>query len=290
MLALVLQIPRRMTFVVGLLLLSLVVSLALGGCGGGNELILASTTSTRDSGLFDQLIPEFERQTDYNVKTIAVGSGAALKMGERGDADVLLVHSPEAEEELMAAGHGVDRRLVMYNDFVIVGPSSDPAGVRGMESATQALQAIADKGSLFISRGDESGTHRRELGLWNGAGLDPSGRSWYQEAGVGMGEALMIASNKAAYTLSDRGTYVRLSERLSLDVLVEGDPGLLNIYHVIRVNPERHSGLKVEGAKAFADFLVSAETQEMIGTFGVEEFGQPLFIPAAGQDEETLGQ
>lgn len=290
MLALVLQMPRPMTFVVGLLLLSLVVSLALGGCGGGNELILASTTSTRDSGLFDELIPEFERQTDYNVKTIAVGSGAALKMGERGDADVLLVHSPEAEEELMAAGHGVDRRLVMYNDFVIVGPSSDPAGVRGMESATQALQAIADKGSLFISRGDESGTHRRELGLWKGVGLDPSGRSWYQEAGVGMGEALMIASNKAAYTLSDRGTYVRLSERLSLEVLVEGDPELLNIYHVIRVNPERHSGLKVEGAKAFADFLVSAETQEMIGTFGVEEFGQPLFIPAAGQDEETLGQ
>lgn len=290
MLATVLQMPRWMTFVVGLLLLSSVVSLSLAGCGGGNELILASTTSTRDSGLFDELIPEFERQTDYNVKTIAVGSGAALKMGERGDADVLLVHSPEAEEELMAAGHGVDRRLVMYNDFVIVGPSSDPAGVKGMESATQALQAIADKGSLFISRGDESGTHRGESSLWKGVGLDPSGRSWYQEAGVGMGEALMIASNKAAYTLSDRGTYVRLSERLSLDVLVEGDLGLLNIYHVIRVNPERHSGLKVEGAKAFADFLVSPETQEMIGTFGVEEFGQPLFIPAAGQDEETLGQ
>ncbi len=278
---------RRWIWMGPLVVLAILVAV---GCGGGNELILASTTSTRDSGLFDELIPEFERQTDYNVKTIAVGSGAALKMGERGDADVLLVHSPEAEEEFMAAGHGVDRRLVMYNDFVIVGPSSDPAGVRGMESATQALQAIADKGSLFISRGDESGTHRRELGLWKGSGLDPSGRSWYQEAGVGMGEALMIASNKAAYTLSDRGTYVQLSKRLSLDVLVEGDPGLLNIYHVIRVNPERHSGLKVEGAKAFADFLVSPETQEMIGTFGVEEFGQPLFIPAAGQDEETLGQ
>jgi tungstate transport system substrate-binding protein len=278
-----------MTFAVGLLLLSFVLLLSLSGCGG-KILILASTTSTRDSGLFDELIPEFERQTDYNVKTIAVGSGAALKMGERGDADVLLVHSPDAEEEFMAAGYGVDRRLVMYNDFVIVGPSSDPAGVKGMESATQAFQAIADSGSLFISRGDESGTHRRELGLWNGAGLDPSGRSWYQEAGVGMGQTLMIAGDKGAYTLSDRGTYLRLSERVGLDVLVEGDPQLLNIYHVMRINPEKHSGLNVEGAKAFADFLVSPEAQEMIRTFGVEEFGQPLFFPAAGQDEETLGK
>jgi tungstate transport system substrate-binding protein len=290
MLATVLQVPRRMTFALGLLLFWLAASVLLAGCGGGNELILASTTSTRDSGLLDELIPEFERQTGYNVKTIAVGSGAALKMGERGDADVLLVHSPAAEDEFMAAGYGVDRRLVMYNDFVLVGPSADPAGIRGMESAAQALQAIADKGSLFISRGDESGTHKRELSLWQETGLDPSGRSWYQEAGVGMGQALMIASNKAAYTLSDRGTYLRLSERLSLDIVVEGDPDLLNIYHVIRVNPERHSGLKVEGAKAFADFLVSPQTQEMIRTFGVDEFGQPLFFPAAGQDEETLGQ
>ncbi len=289
MLETVLRVPRRMTFVVGLLLLSFVLLLSLSGCGG-KILILASTTSTRDSGLFDELIPEFERQTNYNVKTIAVGSGAALRMGERGDADVLLVHSPEAEAEFMAAGHGVDRRLVMYNDFVIVGPSSDPAGIKGMESATRALQAIADKGSLFISRGDDSGTHRRELSLWNGAGLDPSGRSWYQEAGVGMGQALLIASDKAAYTLSDRGTYLRLSERVSLEVLVESDPQLLNIYHVIRVNPERHGHLNVEGAEAFADFLVSPEAQEMIGTIGVEEFGRPLFFPAAGQDEETLGQ
>lgn len=289
MLGTVVQMPRRMTFAVGALLLWLAVSLSLSGCGG-NVLILASTTSTRDSGLLDELIPEFERQTDYNVKVIAVGSGAALRMGERGDADVLLVHSPDAEEEFMAAGYGVDRRLVMYNDFVIVGPSSDPAGVKGRESATQALQAIADKGSLFISRGDESGTHRQELGLWNGTGLDPSGRSWYQVAGVGMGQTLMIASNKAAYTLSDRGTYLQFSERVSLDVLVEGDPELLNIYHVMRVNPERHSGLNVEGARAFADFLVSPRAQEIIRTFGVEEFGQPLFFPAAGQEEETLGQ
>lgn len=289
MLETVLRVPRRMTFVVGLLLLSFVLALSLSGCGG-NVLILASTTSTQDSGLLDELIPEFERQTDYSVKTIAVGSGAALRMSERGDADVLLVHSPEAEAEFMAAGHGVDRRLVMYNDFVIVGPSSDPAGIKGMESATRALQAIADKGSLFISRGDDSGTHRRELGLWNGAGLDPSGRSWYHEAGVGMGRTLIIANDKAAYTLSDRGTYLRFSGQVSLELLVEGDPDLLNIYHVIRVNPERHSGLKVEAAKAFADFLVSPEAQEIIGTFGVEEFGQPLFFAAAGQDEETLGQ
>jgi len=289
MLATVLQMPRRMTFAVGLLLLSFVLVLSLSDCGG-SVLIVASTTSTRDSGLLDELIAKFQRQTDYSVKAIAVGSGAALKMGERGDADVLLVHSPDAEQEFMAAGYGVDRRLVMYNDFVIVGPSSDPAGIKGMESATQAFQAIANKGSLFISRGDESGTHRQELGLWNETGLDPSGRSWYQEAGVGMGQTLMIAGDKAAYTLSDRGTYLRLSERVGLDVMVEGDPQLLNIYHVIRVNPERHSGLNVEGAKAFADFLVSPETQEIIRTFGVDEFGQPLFFPAAGQDEETLGQ
>jgi len=289
MLGTVPPVPRRMMFAVGALLFWLAVSLSLSGCGG-KILILASTTSIRDSGLFDEIISEFERRTDHNVKVIAVGSGAALRMAERGDADLLLVHSPEAEKEFMAAGYGVDRRLVMYNDFVIVGPSSDPAGVKGMESARQAFRAIADSGSLFISRGDESGTHRRELSLWSESGLDPGGRSWYQEAGVGMGQALMIAGDKAAYTLSDRGTYLRLSERVSLDVLVEGDPQLLNIYHVIRVNPERYRGLNVDGAKAFADFLVSPETQEMIRTFGIEEFGQPLFFPAAGQDEETLSQ
>ncbi|MGQ9571841.1 MAG: substrate-binding domain-containing protein [Dehalococcoidia bacterium] len=283
------RMSARTLFVLGLLLSWLAVLVSLAGCGGGDELILATTTSVQDSGLLDELIPRFEEGTDYSVKPIAVGSGAALKLGERGDVDVLLVHAPDAEQEFMAAGYGVDRRLVMYNDFLLLGPSSDPAGIKGMESVRDAFQAIADGRSLFISRGDESGTHQLERRLWQQLGLDPSSRSWYQEVGAGMGQTLAIANDKAAYTLSDRATYLQLSERLSLDILVEGDRELLNVYHVIRVNPERHSGLNVEGAKAFVDFLVSAGAQDMIRTFGVEEFGQPLFVPAAGQDE-TFGQ
>jgi len=270
-------------------ILPLAVAFLAAGCGGGNDLILATTTSAQDSGLLDELIPAFEKATGYSVKTIAVGSGQALALGERGEADVLLVHSPGAEEEFMAAGHGVDRRLVMYNDFLIVGPASDPAAIKGMRLATAALQAIAGKGSLFISRGDDSGTHKAEMKLWQEIGFDPSGSSWYQEAGAGMGQTLMIASDKAAYTLADRATYARLNKRLSLDPLSEGDPTLLNIYHVIGVNPARHRGLNVEGAQAFADFLVSPQAQEMIRTFGVEQYGQPLFFAAAARDESTLG-
>lgn len=271
--------------------LSLVSVSLFAACGGGNDLILATTTSTQDSGLLDDLlIPEFERQTGYNAKTIAVGSGAAVKMAEEGNADVLMVHAPSAEKELMDAGHGVDRRLVMYNYFLVVGPSSDPAGIQGMESASEALKAIAGSGARFVSRGDDSGTHTKEMELWQDAGLDPTGESWYQETGQGMGGTLLIASEKDGYTLTDQATYARLSRRLRLDPMVEGDPILINIYHVIRVNPERHSGLNVEGAKAWADFVVSLETQRMIGDFGVEEFGRALFIPAAGQDEDALGR
>ncbi len=244
------------------------------------EIILATTTSTQDSGLLDILVPMFEKQTGYTVKVIAVGTGAALRMGERGDADVLLVHAPEAEEAFMAAGHGIERRYVMYNDFVIVGPAEDPAHIRGLPEAPEALKAIAQAQALWISRGDDSGTHKKEKSLWAEAGFDVAAlasESWYQESGQGMGATLRIASEKGAYTLTDRATYLNLRDTLHLDILVEGDPRLHNIYHVIVVNPEKHPGVHVEGARAFADFLTAPETQKIIAAYGVDRFGQPLF-------------
>lgn len=240
------------------------------------DIILATTTSTQDSGLLDVLVPLFEKQTGYRVKVIAVGTGAALRMGERGDADVLLVHAPEAEEAFMAAGHGVDRQFVMYNDFVIVGPPSDPAGIRGLTDAVMAMQRVAETEGLWISRGDDSGTHKKEMSLWAEARLTPQG-AWYQESGQGMGATLLIASEKQAYTLTDRGTYLRLRASLALDILVEGDPRLYNVYHVIVVNPAKHPQVNVEGARAFADFLTSPQVQDIIRSYGVDEFGQPLF-------------
>jgi len=249
-------------------------------CGQGNELILATTTSTQDSGLLDTLIPLFEQQTGYHVKTIAVGSGQALRMGEQGEADVLLVHSPEAEEAFMAAGHGVDRRLVMHNDFIIVGPAADPAGISGLKSASEALAKISQAGSLFLSRGDNSGTNALELKLWKVAGVAPSG-SWYQETGQGMGQTLVIASDKRGYTLSDRGTFLAQHQKLDLAVLVEGDPGLFNVYHVIVVNPSQHPQVNVEGARSFARFVTSTAIQDIIRSFGADRVGQPLFVPDA---------
>ena len=257
----------------------------LSACGKAasparGEIILATTTSTQDSGLLDVLVPRFEQQTGYTVKVIAVGTGAALRMGERGDADVLLVHAPEAEEAFMAAGHGAERRYVMYNDFVIVGSSDDPAHIRGMSDAAEALKAIAQAKALWISRGDDSGTHKKEKALWADAGLDVSALAaepWYQESGQGMGATLRIASEKGGYTLTDRATYLNLRDTLHLEILVEGDPRLRNVYHVIVVSPEKHPGVHVEGARAFADFLTAPETQEIIANYGVEKFGQPLF-------------
>lgn len=247
---------------------------------GPADVILATTTSTQDSGLLDVLVPRFEKQSGYHLKPIAVGSGAALKMGERGAADVLLVHSPQAEEEFMASGFGMDRHLVMYNDFLIVGPTDDPAGIRGERSAVDAMKKIAAARATFISRGDDSGTHRLERGLWEQAGIEPSG-SWYQEAGTGMGETLNTASERNAYTISDRGTYLALSKRVDLPILVEGDMNLLNIYHVIAVNPARHPNVNVGGAAAWIRFLLAPETQSVIGAFGKDRFGQALFAPCA---------
>ena len=247
---------------------------------GPQDVILATTTSTQDSGLLDVLVPMFAEQTGYDLKPIAVGSGAALKLGEEGEADVLLVHSPAAEEEFMDAGFGVNRRLVFYNDFVIVGPESDPARIAGSPDALDAMAKIADAEATFVSRGDDSGTHRLELGLWEKVGIEPSG-GWYVESGTGMGDTLNIANEREAYTVTDRGTFLAQGDRLDLQVLVEGDPALLNVYHVIAVNPEGHERINTAGAEAFIRFLLDPAVQAVIGEFGVEEFGQPLFTPCA---------
>ncbi len=272
------------------LFLVLALSLLSGACGSSDkDLILATTTSTVDSGLLDVLIPAFEKEAGYNVKPIGVGSGQAMEMGRRGDADVLLVHSPAAEEQFMKDGQGVNRQLVMHNDFVIVGPDVDPAGIKG-KSASDAMKAIAASGQLFLSRGDDSGTNAKELGLWKKASLSPEGQSWYQKTGQGMGDTLTVTDQKNGYTLSDRATYLALSKNLRLVILNEGDPSLLNIYHVIQVNPDNHSGLNVDGAAAFAKFLISKQAQQLIADFGRDKFGQPLFFPDAGKAEEKVGR
>lgn len=290
----------------GLILSLLVVSLLtlVSGCGQGQapatpassgvtnkDIILATTTSTMDSGLLDVLIPMFEKKTGYNVKPNAVGTGQALAMGDQGNADVLLVHAPADEVKLVQKGTVINRQLVMHNDFIIVGPPSDPAGIKGTKKAVDALKQIAAKGAIFVSRGDDSGTHKMEKSLWKAANLQPQGK-WYQEAGAGMGQTLNIASEKSGYTLTDRATYLSLKKNLKLDIMVEGEKSLLNIYHVMQVNPEKFPGMKInsQGAKAFVDFMLAPETQKVIGDFNKDKYGQSLFFPDAGKDENTLGQ
>ena len=254
------------------------------------SIILATTTSTQDSGLLDVLIPVFEKKTGYFVKTIAVGSGQAMAMGQKGEADVLLVHSPAAEKKFMEEGHGINRRIVMHNDFIVVGPPNDSAGIKGLRSASEAFQKMASAGSLFISRGDNSGTHAKEKGVWKQTGMSPEGQKWYQQTGLGMGQTLNVAAEKKGYTLADRGTYLALKKNLGLDILVEGDPILLNVYHVIQVNPAKWPKVNAGGAKAFADFMVSKKVQKIIKTFGVDKFGSPLFFPDAGKKEDAPGK
>jgi tungstate transport system substrate-binding protein len=251
-----------------------------------NAIILATTTSTQDSGLLDKLIPIFEKQTGYFVKTIAVGSGAAMAMGREGEADVLLVHSPDAEKKLVEEGYGINRRIVMHNDFIIVGPGSDPAKIKSVKSSAEALKMIAKTGSLFLSRGDHSGTDAKEKTLWKKANINPAGQKWYQETGLGMGQTLGVAAEKKGYTLTDRGTYFSMKKNLKLDILVEGDADLLNIYHVMEVNSTKWPQVNAAGAKAFADFMVSKQTQGIIKTFGIDKFGSPLFFPDAGKKME----
>ena len=265
-------------------------SLFAFSCGGsGDDVILATTTSTQDSGLLDVLVPAFEKESDYHVKVIAVGSGEALAMGARGDADVLLVHAPSSEKEFMDAGNGVNRQLVMHNDFVIVGPEDDPAHVKDAADVHAAMQAIADAKAPFVSRGDDSGTNKFELKLWKDLNIDPKSLDGYDEAGQGMGATLTIADQKNAYTIADRGTYLAFQDKIALAINFEGDPKMLNVYHVIEVNPDKFDRLNVEGAKAFAAFMVAPATQEVIGTFGVDTYGQPLFVPDAGKSEADVG-
>lgn len=255
------------------------------------NLILATTTSTQDSGLLDVLIPLFEQQTGYKVKVVAVGTGAALQMGQQGNADVLLVHAPSSEKTYMSGGFGKDRLLVMHNDFIIVGPSADPAGVKGAGTAVEAFKKLASAAAMFISRGDQSGTNSKELALWKSAGLDPAGQkpSWYVESGQGMGATLTIASEKSAYTLTDRATYLANKSNLQLDLLLEKDNNLLNVYHVITVNPEKWPKVNYDGAVAFAKWITDAATQDVIGKFGVDKYGQQLFIPDATKSDADLG-
>ena len=250
-------------------------------------IILATTTSTQDTGLLDALVPAFEKETGYTVKTVAVGSGAAIAMGANGNADVLLVHSPDAEKKMVSDGDGIERTLVMHNDFIIVGPASDPAGVKATTKVNDAMNAIATKQATFISRGDQSGTNAEELKLWKAVNITPAGQSWYQETGQGMGATLQVTSQKNGYTISDRGTYLAQQKNISLDILSQGDPSLLNVYHVIVVNPDKHPNLNTVGARAFAAYVVRADVQEMIGTFGVDKYGQPLFFPDAGKPEPS---
>ena len=246
-------------------------------------MILLTTTSVRDSGLLDVLVADFQQRTGFRVKPIVAGSGQVLALGANGEGDVLLTHSPTSEEAWLAAGHGLDRRLVMFNDFLIVGPPDDPAGVRGSPSASVALQRVASKRALFISRGDQSGTHTRERQLWRQAGIAPAG-NWYQESGTGQGQSMQIASEKGGYMLTDRGTYLVLRNRLALIPLIEHTgPELLNVYHVMTVNPARGARVNAAGGEALADYLVSSSAQMLIRSFGQERFGGTLFLPAAGR-------
>jgi len=252
-------------------------------------LILATTTSTQDSGLLDVLVPMFQDQTGYTVQTVAVGTGAALKMAEDGNADVLLVHAPASEKVLMDAGWGKDRFLVMHNDFVIVGPAGDPAAIKGTHTAVEAFQKIADAGANFITRGDDSGTNKMEINLWGKTTATPDGQAWYIDSGQGMGATLTITSEKQAYTLTDRATYLANKENLDLEILVEGDAALLNVYHVITVNPDKWPKSNYDGAIAFAKFMTHPDTQAVIGEFGVDKFGQLLFFPDADKTDADLG-
>jgi tungstate transport system substrate-binding protein len=265
----------------------LVLALATGCSRPGptESITLATTTSAQDSGLLDVLVPRFRQQTGIEVKVVAVGTGQALELGRRGDADAVLVHAPAAEQRFMEEGHGASRRAVMVDRFILVGPPADPAGVKGQASVVEAFTRIAGKEAPFVSRGDESGTHIKEKAIWQKAGVEPRG-AWYIAAGAGMAQTLRMAGEKRAYTLTDRGTYLAQGQGLDLTVLCEGDPLLVNPYSVITVNPERHPGVHAEAARKFADFLVSPGVQETIADFGRDRFGEALFTAGATGREE----
>lgn len=273
-----------------LILLALALTLAVAASAqtpASRTVILSTTTSTQDSGLLDVLVPRFEKQTGYSLKTISVGTGQALALAARGEADVTLAHAPSLEKTYVADGRMHNRRLVMYNDFLLIGPASDPAKVRGEPSVVAALGKIAGGQARFVSRGDRSGTHTLELSLWKAAGVVP-GAPWYIESGQGMGATLGIANDRQGYTLTDRATLLAFARRVDLKPMVEGDLLLLNVYSVMEVNPANGPRVNATGGKAFADFLLAAETQAVIKTFGVDTYGQPLFVPIAGKKDEDF--
>jgi tungstate transport system substrate-binding protein len=270
-----------------LLALGLILVLAGPALAQSTTVILSTTTSTQDSGLLDVLVPLFEKKTGYTVKTLSVGTGQALALAARGEADVVLVHAPALEKKYLAEGKFHDRRLVMYNDFVIIGPADDPAKIKGIAKAVEAMKKISGEHACFVSRGDKSGTNLLELALWKQAGVEPAG-AWYIEAGQGMGQTLGIANDRRAYTITDRGTYLAYQKRITLPVMVEGDRPLLNIYSVMEVNPANGPRINVAGGRAFAEFILSPDTQAVIKTFGVDKYGQPLFVPIAGKKDEDL--
>jgi tungstate transport system substrate-binding protein len=278
------MVGRRGPWTLGVWLVALT-SLAVTATGASQagQILLATTTSTRDAGLLDSLLPAFERQTGYAVKVIAVGSGQALAMGRRGDADLVLSHAPEAERALLDSGYFVRRRLVMHNEFVLVGPAADSAGVRSARDPVAALRRIAERHARFVSRGDQSGTHQRELLLWKRAGgVPPAPRGeWYIESGQGMGATLLLADEKRAYTLTDMATYLAWRSKLELVPLVDGDSLLYNVYHVLELNPKTAPRANLAGGHALADFFVAPETQALIGAFGKAQFGRSLFVPDA---------
>lgn len=287
-----------------LLALAMILSAAglLAACGGGGDegndsgeaakepentkLILATTTSTKDSGLLDVILPEFEKESGYQVDVVSVGSGEAMAMGEAGEADVLLVHSPAAEKEYVEGGHAdADGRMdVMYNDFVVLGPKDDPEGIEkaSKEDALATFKTINDKKLTFISRADDSGTHKKELSIWESAKVTPKGK-WYVEAAAGMGDVITMTDEKAGYTLSDRATWLNVGKNTELKILCEKDPSgvLNNQYGVICVNPDKNENINKDGAKAFQNWIVSEETQKLIGEYGAEEYGEALFVPNA---------
>lgn len=277
---------RRWTF--GLLALVLILApAARAQAPGSRTVILATTTSTQDSGLLDVLVPLFEQSTGYSVKTISVGTGQALALAARGEADVTLAHAPALEKKYVAEGKMRDRRLVMYNDFLVVGPPTDPAKIKGDRSVVEALKKVAATGARFVSRGDKSGTHVLEQTLWTQAGVTP-GAPWYIESGQGMGATLGIANDRRAYTLTDRATLLAFARRVDLAPMVEGDRRLLNIYSVMEVNPANGPRVNAAGGKAFAAFMLAPPTQAVIRRFGVDTYGQPLFVPIAGKHDEDF--
>ncbi|HUN22935.1 MAG TPA: substrate-binding domain-containing protein [Anaerolineales bacterium] len=269
---------------------TLLFALLLGACQpkAPQTLRLATTTSTADSGLLDEILPIFEKNFNAKVEVIAVGTGQALELGQNGDVDVVLVHARSREDEFVAQAYGINRRDVMYNDFVIVGPADDPAGIVGIATSAAVFQRIVEQVAFFASRGDDSGTHSKEKSLWKTAGIEPQG-DWYLSTGQGMGETLQFANEKGAYTLTDRATWLAQKENLpNLKIVFGGeritenpDQSLYNPYGVIPVNPEKHEGIHYPLAEQFASWLVSAETQKLIGEFGMSQYGQPLFYPSA---------